>query len=144
MPATIIPVGAVSISDYGNVPGSGINREDLADALVLAAQTKTPLLASSPSVPAAHTTHEWPRDALTDPKSALDGGAGTGSLVSGVKEGAVFSASSMTVPLRRQNFVQNFRRDILVARDQILMNPAGIRNSFGHSERKVTQELLRS
>lgn len=144
MPANIIPVGSVSIADYGNVPGSGINREDLADALVLAAQTKTPLLAASPSVPASHTTHEWPEDALTDPKSARDAGAGTGSLVSGQKEGADFSASSMTVPVRRQNFVQNFRRDILVTRDQILMNPAGIRNTFGHSERKVTQELLRA
>lgn len=144
MPAGLIPANAVALSDYGQVPGSGINREDLADVLVLAAQTKTPLLAMAPSTQATHTTHEWPEDSLTDPKSAQDAGAGTGSLVSGQKEGADFSASAMTVPVRNQNFVQNFRRDILVTRDQILMNPAGIRNVFGHSEMKTNQELLRA
>lgn len=144
MPASLIPANAVGIADYGQVPGSGINREDLADALVLAAQTKTPLLAMSATVPVSHTSHEWPEDSLTDPKSARDGGAGTGSLVSGVKEGANFSASQMTTPNRNINFVQNFRRDVLVTRDQILMNPAGIRNTYGHNERKVMQELLRA
>lgn len=144
MPAGIIPANAVGIGDWGNAPGSGINREDLADALVLAAQTKTPLLASSAQTKATHTVHQWPEDDLTDPKSARDGGAGTGSLVSGAKEGADFSASAMTIPARRENFVQNFRRDILVTRDQMLMNPAGIRNTFAHSEMKVMQELLRA
>jgi len=144
MPASIIPSGAVGIGDWGNAPGSGINREDLADALVLAAQTKTPLLASAPQTKATHTVHQWPEDELTDPKSVRDAGAGTGSLVSGQKEGADFSASTMTIPARRENFVQNFRRDILVTRDQMLMNPAGIRNTFAHSEMKVMQELLRA
>lgn len=144
MPAGLIPSNAVAISDYGATPGTGINREDLSDALVLAAQTKTPLLAMAPSSKATHTSHEWPEDALTDPKSARDAGSGTGSLVSGQKEGADFSASQMTTPNRRINFVQNFRRDILVTRDQILMNPAGVRNTFAHSERKVMQELLRA
>lgn len=144
MPASILPSNAVGIADYGNTPGSGINREDLSDALVLAAQTKTPLLAMAPSMPVKHTTTEWGEDSLTDPKSAQDGGSGTGSLVSGVKEGADFSASSMTTPQRLQNFVQNFRRDVLVTRDQILMNPAGIKNTYAHNERKVMQELLRA
>lgn len=144
MPASFIPGNAVGIADYGSTPGTGINREDLADYLVLAAQTKTPLLAMAPSTKATHTSHEWPEDALTDPKSDQDAGSGTGSLVSGQKEGADFSASAMTVPNRRINFVQNFRRDILVTRDQILMNPAGIRDTFAHSQRKVEQELLRA
>lgn len=144
MPAGLIPANAVAIADYGQIPGTGINREDLSDALVLAAQTKTPLLAMAGTAPVSHTSHEWPEDGLRDPKSVRSGGSGTGSLVSGVKEGADFSAGLMSTPVRRINFVQNFRDDILVTRDQILMNPAGIRNTFAHNERKVMQELLRA
>lgn len=144
MPASIIPANAVGLSDYGNAPGSGINREDLGAALILAAQTKTPLLAHAAETKATHTVHQWGEDSLTDPKSAQDGGAGTGSLVSGAKEGADFSASAMTAPVRNENYIQNFRRDILVTRDQMLMNPAGIRNTFAHSEMKVMRELLRA
>lgn len=144
MPAAFIPANAVAISDYGQVPGSGINREDLSDSLVLAAQTKTPLLAMAGSEKVSHTTFEWPEMSLRDPKSVQDGGAGTGSLVSGVKEGADFSASQMSIPARRQQYAQNFRTDILVTRDQILMNPAGIRDTFATNERNAQQELLRA
>ena len=144
MPASIIPAHAVSLADYGNVPGTGVNREHISDMLILAAQTKTPLLAMAGTETVSHTTYEWPEDALTDPRSAQDAGSGTGSLVSGVKEGADFSPSQMTNPFLNLNFVQNFRRDVLVTRDQILMNPAGIKNTYAHNERKIMQELLRA
>lgn len=144
MPAGFIPANAVGISDYGNTPGTGINRESLASVLVLAAQTKTPLLSMSAEETCDHTSFEWPEMSLRDPKSTQDGGSGTGSLVSGVKEGADFSASSMSTPLRRINYVQNFRSDILITRDQILMNPAGIRDIYAQNERNVMQELLRA
>lgn len=144
MPASLIPTNALGTADFGNTPGTGINREDLASYLILAAQTRTPLLSMAPDTKATHTTHEWGEDALRDPKSVQSGGAGSGSLVSGVKEGADFSAGSLTAPSRRQNFVQNFRDDILVTRDQILMNPAGISDTFAHEQRKVEQELLRA
>ena len=144
MPAGLIPANAVQIADYGATPGTGVNRENLSDVLVLLAQTKTPLLSMASSETTQNTSYEWPEDSLRDPKTAQDGGSGTGSLVSGQKEGADFSASQMSNPVRNINFVQNFRSDILVTRDQILMNPAGIRDTYAHNERKVMQELLRA
>lgn len=145
MPSGNIVAGQVSVADYGNVPGTGINREDLANVLTLLAQTQTPLLQQSASNRATHpTTHDWPEDGLTDPKSARDAGAGTGSLVSGQISGTDFSPSDMTVPVRNTNFLQIFRRDVSVDRDQILANPAGVKNTFAHSVRKVMQELTRA
>ena len=139
-----VDAGQVTIADYGAAHGSGINREDLSNLLTLIAQTQTPLMQASASTTATHTQHDWPEDSLTDPKTAHDTDVNSGSLVMGNAEGGDYTPGTMTVPLRRTNTCQIYRRDTQVSRTQIRMNPAAIRNTFAHTSRKVMQELTRA
>lgn len=138
------PAAYVTTADYGQTPGSGINREDLIEAYLNIDPRDRPLLQSIGKTRMTHPTrHDWSDDTLIQPKDAIvQETAGTISLQEGVNEGAVHNAMTGTAPNRRNNVKQTFRADWVISGDQIAANPAGIGDLFSLEDQKWMDALL--
>jgi hypothetical protein len=117
---------------YGFKPGTGVNREDLVDMIHNIDPWDTPMFTMSPKTKAYHAYHEWPEDTLQSTTTA------------GTLEGASFSVSTQTVPTRVVNQTQIFRRDILVSNTQLVVNPAGISDTYRYQITKALKEIKRN
>jgi hypothetical protein len=142
------PAGLLDTQDFGQVPGTGpSNREVLSDILVTVENNDTPLLSVIGTVDdVIGSRYEWTEESIRHPKTTT--GMTTTSLVTGAVEGADFGADTMTLPVRKANYVQEFRSDFIVSRRQQVIaskrGTAGIRDVIAHEGRKVMQELLRA
>lgn len=117
---------------WGFKAGTGVNREDLMDAIHNIDPWDTPLFTAAPKTKAYHVYHEWPEDTLSATSTA------------GVAEAADFSVSATTIPTRKVNQTQIFRKDILVSNTQLVVNPAGIADMYRYEVTKGLKEIKRN
>jgi hypothetical protein len=101
--------------DRGFGPGTGANREDLLDVMYNVDPQMTPFVTQIAGVKTGYaSTHEWVEDTLPV------------ALTTGHEQGADFSEEVLTIPQRRQNYMQIFRWDMKVALSQIAVRTAGV------------------
>lgn len=147
MAAGSAPTNVLDTIDFGQVPGTGpTNREDLQDFIANVDYTDTPYMAIVGRVEAKAVRHDWQEQTIRDPKLTL--GMTTTSLVTGVIESADFLADQMTIPVHKENYVQEFRGDYQVGRREIVIaqkgGAAGITDVVARQSDIVRQELLRA
>jgi hypothetical protein len=123
---------APSTYRWGFKAGTGVNREDLMDAIHNIDPWDTPLFTAAPKTKAYHVYHEWPEDTLTATSSA------------GVHEGSDFDLQSTTTPTRKVNVTQIFRKDVQVSNTQLVVNPAGISDMYRYEVTKGLKEIKRN
>jgi hypothetical protein len=147
MAAASAPTNVLDTIDFGQVPGTGpTNREDLQDFIANVDYTDTPYMAIVGRVEAKAVRHDWQEQSLRDPKLTL--GMTTTSMVTGVIESADFLADQMTIPVHKENYVQEFRGDYQIGRREIVIaqkgGAAGITDVVARESDIVRQELLRA
>lgn len=121
--------------DYGFTAGS-VNREDLEDVIINIAPVEVPLFSTLGRTPVRHTTHEW----LEDDLAAASAYPYSSDYA---VEGADFCAQVASIPLRKLNWTQVFRKDIKVSETQRVLNPAGMRDVYQYEIEKAMKEIAR-
>ncbi len=108
------------------------NREDLMDVIYNVDPTDTPFITRVMQTSASAVKHEWPIDTLT-----------AASANNVVLEGDEATISSMTEPVRRDNYCQLSNKTPSVSSTQQAVDSAGVDDFFDYQIVKGTKEIRR-
>lgn len=106
-------------------------QEDVVDLVVNVDYTSTPFLSRIGEAVASNTFHEWQVDYLAAP--ALNAGV----------EGADVTTTDPTAPVRKNNVVQLFQKNIVVSDTEIAIPHYGMNDPFEYQTQKKMKELAR-
>jgi len=117
-------IGLISYNDTSR-------QEDVVDLVVNVDYTSTPFLSRIGESVATNTFHEWMVDYLAAP--ALNANA----------EGSDVTTTDPVAPVRKNNVVQLFRKDIVVSDTEIAIPHYGMNDPFEYQTQKKMKELAR-
>lgn len=112
--------------------GTGVNREDVVDAIFNIDPFDTPFFQMAPKVPANHTTVEWLEDSLAATSTAVR------------TEGQAFTQDNISAATRVTNVTQIMGKHFIVSETQQVLNPYGYTEAFLYEAMKASREVMRN